>query len=63
VKAHIGIEGNELADKLAKKAAEDDGELSTVYNRIPITTTATELKREGITKWQRMGKHRQRSAM
>jgi len=50
---HNGIEGNELADKLAKEAAEDDGELNIVYNRIPITTTATELKKEGLTKWQR----------
>jgi len=53
VKAHIGIEGNELADKLAKEAAEDDDELNIVYNRIPIITIATELKKEGITKWQR----------
>jgi len=50
VKAHIGIEGNELADKLAKEASEDD-ELNRVYNRIPIITIATELKKEGITKW------------
>jgi hypothetical protein len=53
VKANTGIEGNELADKLAKEAAEDDGELKVVYNRIPITTVATELKKEGLTKWQR----------
>jgi hypothetical protein len=52
VNAHIGIEGNELADKLAKEGAEDDGKLKVVYNRIPITTVATELKKEGLTKWQ-----------
>ena len=52
VKAHNGIEGNALADKLSKAAAEDDGELNILYNRIPITTIATELKKEGITKWQ-----------
>jgi hypothetical protein len=27
VKAHTGIKRNELADKLAKEAAEDDGDL------------------------------------
>jgi len=51
VKAHNGIEGNALTDKLAKAAAEEDDELNIVHNRIPITT-ATELKKEGITKWQ-----------
>jgi ribonuclease HI len=50
VTAHTGIEGNDLADKLAKQAAEDDGEIKVVYNRIPITTAATELKKEGLTK-------------
>jgi len=53
VKAHIGIEGNELADKIAKEAGENDGELNIVYNRIPIATIASELKKERTTKWQR----------
>ncbi|KAJ4442355.1 hypothetical protein ANN_03941 [Periplaneta americana] len=35
VKAHIGIEGNELADRLAKEAAED-GELPMSYNKKPL---------------------------
>jgi ribonuclease HI len=48
-KAHTGIEGNELADKLAKSAAEDNGEVNVVCNGIPITV-ATELKKEGLTK-------------
>jgi len=36
VKAHTGIKGNVLADKATKEAAEDDGELNMVYNRIGI---------------------------
>ena len=57
MKAHNGIEGNELADKLAEEEADDDCELNVVYNRIPITTAATELKVEGLTKWQRQWEH------
>jgi len=43
VKAHIGIEGKEMADRLAKKAATDDmGHLlyDVCYNKIPISEIA-----------------------
>jgi hypothetical protein len=52
VKAHSGIERNELADHLAKEAAEDEEELYTVYDRAPLTTVDTVLKEEGLAKWQ-----------
>jgi len=53
VKAHTGIEDNEVSDKLTKEAAQDADEWNIVYNRIPTTTVATELKMEGLIKWQR----------
>jgi hypothetical protein len=51
VKVHIGIEGNEVADKLAKEAAQDADEQNVVYDRIPTITVATEIKMKGLIKW------------
>ena len=51
VKAHVGIKGNEMADRLAKKVAtEGIGEI--VYDKIPRQTIITEGKENGLTKWQ-----------
>ena len=41
-----------VADKLAKEAAQDVDEQNIVYDRIPITTVATEIKMQGLIKWQ-----------
>jgi ribonuclease HI len=53
VKAHAGIAGKEMADTLAKQSAQDEDEQNITYNKIPITSAATELKKEGLMKWQR----------
>jgi hypothetical protein len=54
VKAQARIAGNEMADTPAKEAAPDEDKHNIVYDRIPTTSAATELKKGGIIKWQRL---------
>ncbi|KAJ4446270.1 hypothetical protein ANN_12964 [Periplaneta americana] len=51
VTAHVGILGNEMADRLAKQTAiEDDWEIA--YNKIPRDTILTEEREKTLRKWQ-----------
>jgi ribonuclease HI len=56
VKAHTGIAGNEVADTLAKGAAQDEEDNNFVYDRIPISTIATSVKEEGLKNGKGNGK-------
>jgi hypothetical protein len=49
IKAHAGNYGNELADKLVKKAARNH-DLS--FNRIPKSETVQQVRDQSIAKWQ-----------
>jgi ribonuclease HI len=54
VKAHAGLQGNELADTLAKRAAMDL-DIPECYTRIPKSVVKTNLDARSIDKWQRDG--------
>jgi len=56
VKAHIGIQGNELADTLAKEAAANTG-IMECYNKTPKSVVRSELGKKSADKWQRNWVH------
>ena len=52
VKAHAGIQGNELADTLAKEAA-TNANIRECYKKFPKSVVLSELGGISVEKWQR----------
>ena len=50
-KAHVGIVGNELADRLARAAA-SDSDAKIVFNRLPLRTLISKIEEETQLKWK-----------
>jgi len=52
VKAHVRIQGNELANTLAKEAA-TNADITECYKNVPKSVVISELGEISIEKWQR----------
>jgi ribonuclease HI len=52
VKAHVGIQGNELADTLTKEAA-TNSDITECYKKVPKSVVISELNGISVGKWQR----------
>jgi ribonuclease HI len=50
VKAHAGIYGNEIADRLMKEATQNH---YVTYSRVPRSAIKKDTRKENIRKWQR----------
>jgi ribonuclease HI len=51
IRAHIEIEGNEAANKLAKAAAQHEENQNIVFDRILITSITSKINRIGLEQW------------
>jgi transcriptional accessory protein Tex/SPT6 len=60
VKAHVGIYGNEMADRLVKKATENHNE---TYSRLPKSAIKRDNRKQSIRKWQRQWKETTKGAV
>ena len=49
IKAHVGNYGNEIVDNLAKEATKNK---EIIYNKIPKSQIAQQVKQQSIEKWQ-----------
>jgi len=52
VKAHVGIQGNELVDTLAKEAA-TNMDIKESHKKVPKSVVISELGEISVEKWQR----------